>query len=98
MSLLEKVTLKQRERITELETRVTQQAAFLVQRAVNDLADDTNTLAYLTEQAEIGNPGAREVLRKYFEMQRRAQVAASGILLPSGAAHEIKAAVDGQPN
>jgi hypothetical protein len=73
-------------RVRQLEQQAQQQATLLVTRAASDLQNITNTLQFLIDQANSGNPGARVVLKGYFDTIERARIAATGITLPAGAA------------
>lgn len=77
-----KPTLQQRldpARIRQLEQTTALQTQLLVQRAMHDINDLSNTLHVLTEQANLGSTAARDALRLFFGNFEAAKAAAAGI-------------------
>lgn len=66
-------------RVAQLEQQSALQAQLLVARALSDVSNFTNALHHLTEQAEAGQPQARQVLQLFLQNLDAARAAAAGI-------------------
>jgi hypothetical protein len=79
------LTLQQRiapARVAQLEQAQLQLSAVVVGRAMEDVRALNNALHFLTEQANIGNAPARDLLKLFFGNLDAAKAAAAGIALP----------------
>jgi hypothetical protein len=81
---LSKPTLAQRvdpARVRQLEQNQIMQSQLLVNRALSDASNLANALEFLTQQAQAGQPQARQVLTLLFANLDAARAASAGIVL-----------------
>jgi hypothetical protein len=81
-----KLSLKQRldpGRVAALEQQHALHSQLIVNRALSDVSNLLNALEFLTQQANAGHPGARQVLSMLFANLDAARAASAGIALPS---------------
>lgn len=71
-------------RVAQLEQQAGVQGQLLVNRALSDLSNLVNALQILTEQANAGHPGARQVLGLLLDNLEVARAAAAGLTLVRG--------------
>jgi hypothetical protein len=68
-------------RVTAMQQNMQMQSQLLVNRALSDASNLANALEFLTQQAQAGQPQARQVLTLLFANLDAARAASAGIVL-----------------